>query len=78
MTTYQTSKLLWIGGGLLGAVVGYAITRHAKETLLSGALGSILVGAVGDKVLEQHQRTGVWSLVPVRYLDLRSTLHPAR
>ncbi len=65
MTTYEKSKLLWIGGGLLGAVVGYAITKRAKETLLSGALGSILVGAVGDKVLEQHQRTGVWSLRPL-------------
>ena len=62
---YQQSKLLWIGGGLLGAVIGYAATRRAKETLLSGALGSILLGAVGDKVLEQHQRTGVWSLMPI-------------
>jgi len=66
MTTYEKSKLLWIGGGLLGAVVGYAITKRPKEAILSGALGAILVGAVGDKVLEQHQRTGVWSLMPIR------------
>jgi len=66
LTTYQKSRLLWIGGGLLGGVIGYAVTKRPKEALLSGAMGSILVGAVGDKVLEQHQRTGVWSLLPVR------------
>jgi len=66
MTTYEKSKALWIGGGLLGAIVGYASTKKSKETLLSAALGSILVGAIGDKVLEQHQRTGQWSLLPIR------------
>jgi outer membrane lipoprotein SlyB len=66
MTTYEKSKALWIGGGLLGAIIGYASTKRSKETVLAGLLGSILVGAVGDKVLEQHQRTGRWSLVPIR------------
>lgn len=66
MTTYEKSKLLWIGGGLLGALLGYAITKRPKQALLSGALGSIVVGAWGDVVLEQEQRTGKLSLVPLR------------
>jgi hypothetical protein len=76
MTTFERSQALWIGGGLAGALIGFLVSKHKfappdyarvfTSTALSAALGSILVGAVGDKVLEQHQRTGEWSLMPLR------------
>ena len=65
MTTFQKSKFLWIGGGILGGLVGYFATQSGPKTLGSAALGSILLGAIGDKVLEQEQRTGVFSLLPL-------------
>jgi uncharacterized membrane protein YjjB (DUF3815 family) len=65
MTTYQKSKLLWIGGGIVGGFIGYCSTKSGSKTALSAALGSILIGAFGDAVLEQEQRTGVFSLLPL-------------
>jgi uncharacterized membrane protein YjjB (DUF3815 family) len=65
MTTYQKSKALWIGGGIVGGFIGYVATKSGSKTALSAALGSILVGAIGDAVLEQEQRTGVFSLLPL-------------
>jgi uncharacterized membrane protein (UPF0136 family) len=65
MTTFQKSKLLWIGGGIVGGLVGYFSTKSGPKTLASAGLGSILVGAFGDAVLEQEQRTGVFSLLPL-------------
>lgn len=65
MTTYQKSKLLWISGGVVGGLVGAIATNSGAKTALSAALGAILVGMIGDKVLEQEQRTGVVSLLPL-------------
>jgi len=65
MTTFQKSKLLWIGGGIVGGLVAALATQSGPKTLAGAALGSILVGAIGDKVLEQEQRTGVFSLLPL-------------
>lgn len=65
MTTFQKSKLLWIGGGVVGGLVGYFATKSGSKTVASAVLGSILVGATGDAVLEQEQRTGVFSLLPL-------------
>jgi len=57
MTTFQKSKLLWIGGGIVGGLVAALATQSGPKTL-AGA-------AIGDKVLEQEQRTGVFSLLPL-------------
>jgi hypothetical protein len=75
MTTFEKSRALWIGGGLLGAVAGYVAFRLGKAgdyktvaggTAAGAVLGSILFGGIGDAVLEQEQRTGVVSLLPLR------------
>ncbi len=72
MTTFEKSKLLWIGGGIVGGLAGYFAAKTGKTplgpvagTLCAAALGSIVVGAIGDAVLEQEQRTGVFSLLPL-------------
>ena len=65
MTTSDKSQWLWIGGGLLGGVVGYLTTKSGGKAVAGAALGSIIVGAIGDKVIEQHGRTGEWSLLPL-------------
>ena len=49
----------------MGGLIGYFATKSGSKTLASAALGSILVGATGDAVLEQEQRTGVFSLLPL-------------
>lgn len=72
MTTYGKSKLLWLGGGVVGAVVGAGFTERGQRSpissgILGGVLGAIIVGAFGDAVLEQEQRTGVFSLTPVSW-----------
>jgi hypothetical protein len=49
LTPYQFSKTLWIGGGVLGAVL-------SKQHRIAGAgLGAILIGALGDVLIERHQ-----------------------
>jgi hypothetical protein len=55
MTTLQKSRLLWWGGGILGAVAGFYFSKKPGKTLAGATLGAILVGAVGDKVLEREQ-----------------------
>ena len=65
MTTYQKSKALWIGGGLAGGLLSYLATKDGGKTVAGAALGAILLGAFGDVVLEQQQRTGVFSLLPL-------------
>jgi uncharacterized membrane protein YjjB (DUF3815 family) len=65
MTTFQKSKALWIGGGIVGGLVGYLASKSGSKAVASAALGSILMGAIGDVVLEQEQRTGVFSLLPL-------------
>ena len=48
MSPWTTSVLLWIGGGVVGAAV-------AKQHRVAGAaLGAILVGVIGDKMIERH------------------------
>lgn len=73
-TTWQRSKALWIGGGVVGGIVGLAASQGCphgaskfKNTALGAALGSLLLGAFGDAVLEQEQRTGKFSLVPLAW-----------
>jgi len=51
----QKSRLLWWGGGILGAVAGFYFSKKPGKTLAGATLGAILVGAVGDKVLEREQ-----------------------
>ena len=76
MTTLEKSRALWIGGGLAGALVGYVVSKgnspdRAKiftRTALSAALGSVVIGAWGDAVLEQENRTGKLALFPLRGL----------
>ncbi len=55
MTTYEKSKLLWIGGGVLGAVVSYAATKKPKDAISWGVIAALLVGGIGDKMLENQQ-----------------------
>ena len=64
-TVFQRSKALWIGGAVVGGVVGGFAGKSAGKAALGAALGSILLGATGDAVLEQEQRTGVFSLLPL-------------
>lgn len=78
-TTHQRSKALWIGGGVVGGIIGWAASQGLpperstlKTTALSAVLGSILLGGIGDAVLEQEQRTGVFSLLPLRWRGLPS------
>ena len=61
----QKSKLLWFGGGVLGAVAGFYLSKKPGSAVAGAALGAILVGAIGDKALEQKQRTGVFSPFPL-------------
>ena len=65
MTTLQKSRLLWIGGGVLGAVAGFYLSKKPSSAVAGAALGAILVGAIGDKALEQEQRTGVFAPYPL-------------
>lgn len=58
MTTYEKSRLLWIGGALLGAVGGYALGKSRSigpvfGTAAGATLGAIVVGAGGDAILER-------------------------
>ena len=46
MTIFQRSVLLWVGG----AVAGAAVAR--KRKVLGALLGAVIVGGVGDKILE--------------------------
>lgn len=74
MTTFEKSRALWIGGGVAGAAVAFLVSKYATpdrakvftSTALGAVLGSVLIGAWGDCVLEQQQRTGVFSLTPLR------------
>jgi len=50
LTPYAASKTLWIGGAVIGGVMA------PKEHRLAGAgLGAILLGAIGDVMIERHQ-----------------------
>ena len=49
LSPFQFSTTLWIGGGVLGAVL-------SKQHRFAGAgLGAIMTGAVGDVLIERHQ-----------------------
>jgi hypothetical protein len=72
MKVLGASKLLWIGGGAVGAFGGYAAGKcrpigPAWGMLAGAALGAILLGGIGDAILEQEQRTGVFSLMPLAW-----------
>lgn len=53
MTTFDKSVALWVGGGAIGF---FAALCLGKQPILGAALGSVLVGAVGDKLLEERER----------------------
>ena len=64
MTTFQKSKLLWVTGGLVGGLIGLFAYKRGKisrpktaagATALSALLGSMLVGGIGDKALENQR-----------------------
>jgi hypothetical protein len=71
VTTWQESKALWIGGGLVGGLIGYFLLPQGKwkttagRTAAGAVLGAILTGGIGDGVLEQQQRCGKFSLLPL-------------
>jgi hypothetical protein len=73
MTVLESSTLRWIAGALAGAATGYAISKHQgsegtfMKTLAGAGLGTIVLGVMGDKVVEQYQRTGVFSLLPLSW-----------
>lgn len=49
MTIFGKSVLLWVGG----AAAGYVIAKKSHKSGLAGAaLGAMLVGGIGDVVLE--------------------------
>lgn len=52
MTTWDKSVLLWIGGGVVGGIIGYFSTKDRRKRIASVAFGSLMVGAIGDKMLE--------------------------
>ena len=52
MTVLQKSLGLWIGGALAGAIISIGAN---KSPLLGGMLGAMLVGGVGDKMLENAE-----------------------
>lgn len=61
MTTFEKSKRLWWGGGIVGAIAGLVMAKHQDKGPVAGALGgaalgAILVGAIGDKMLERAQQ----------------------
>lgn len=37
------------------------------KTLAGAGLGTIVLGVMGDKIVEQYQRTGVFSLLPLSW-----------
>lgn len=87
MTVFEKSVLRYIGGALAGAVAGYAISKHQGREgtvmkMLAGAgLGTIVLGVMGDKVAEQYQHTGVFSLMPLSWTSRgreRSSVDAAR
>lgn len=53
MTVREKSIALWWSGAAIGFVAARA--GH-KSGFLGAVLGSILVGAVGDKLLEENER----------------------
>lgn len=66
-TNFEKSKALWIGGAAVGGIVGGLAGKSIVTTLAGAALGSILLGATGDAVMEQEDRTGVFSLIPLKW-----------
>lgn len=52
MTVLQKSLGLWIGGALAGALISIGAN---KSPFLGGMLGAMLVGGVGDKMLENAE-----------------------
>lgn len=62
MSPWDASVLAWIGGGIVGAALS------KKHRLAGAALGSILVGVVGDKLIENYhpQYTGHERFLPPR------------
>jgi hypothetical protein len=73
MTILESSTLRWIAGALAGAATGYAISKHQgregtfMKTLAGAGLGTIVLVVIGDRVVEQYQRTGVFSLMPLSW-----------
>lgn len=55
---YRWSSILWIGGGVLGAVLGVKYGLKPANKLGRGVLGAFLgmavLGGIGDKFIENH------------------------
>ena len=60
MTPMAKSKLAWLGG----AVAGIVLSR--ERPILGGILGAILVGSIGDKLIETYDPNYTGGLLAVR------------
>jgi hypothetical protein len=61
MTVFQKSLGLWIGGALAGALISIGAN---KSPFLGGVLGAMLVGGVGDKMLEEARDAEPYPVYP--------------
>lgn len=53
MSPLSKSLLCWIGGGIAGAVVFPALFGK-KKPVAGAVLGALLVGGIGDKIIENN------------------------
>lgn len=54
MSTYQKSVALWVGGAIAGALL--VPSAKIKTSRIAGAaMGAIVVGGIGDAVLERAE-----------------------
>lgn len=54
MTVLQKSLGLWFGGAAIGLVAGLANKKTATGAALGALLGAIVVGGVGDAMIEKY------------------------
>lgn len=56
MTTWDKSKSLWLMGAFAGAVIGGSAGHSAKHTFGGALMGAIIVGGIGDAMIERDDR----------------------